>query len=93
MVKNPKAITFEKALECITNLINFDTDTTPTFRASMEQPKASTQIDFYTPQREEDLENISPSIRGDTNYFGIMPQKEGVTSPTKPSLSFVQRVE
>jgi hypothetical protein len=59
----------------------------------MEQPKASTQIDFYTPQRDEDLENISPSVRGDADYFGMIPLKEGVTSPTKPSLSFVQRVE
>ena len=49
MVKNPRPVTFEKALECITNLINFDTDTTPTFRASMEQPKAYNYIDFYTP--------------------------------------------
>jgi hypothetical protein len=93
MVKNPKAITFEKALECITNLINFETDTTPTFRASMEQPKASTQINFYTPQREDELENISPKVRGDTDYFGIMPRNEEVTSPSKPSLTFVQRVE
>ena len=40
MLKNPNAVTFEKALECITNLINFDNETTPTFRATMEQPKA-----------------------------------------------------
>jgi hypothetical protein len=55
----------------------------------MEQPKPITKIDFYTPQREEDIENISPSIRGDTDFFGMMPQIEEVTSPTKPSLSFV----
>jgi hypothetical protein len=57
MIKNKNPVTFERALECITNILNFDTDVTPTFRASQDTVKHSSSINFYTPTRDE-TENI-----------------------------------
>lgn len=54
MAKHPKPITFEKALECITNVINYDHRTTPStvkHNSPIIKPNemvASPSINFYS---------------------------------------------
>jgi hypothetical protein len=82
-------VTFEKALECITNLINFENDTTPTFRASMEKPQTLAKVNYFTPKR-DDEENMRPPFREDD--FSVRAS-ENITSPTIKTSSFVSKVE